>query len=158
MKSILRKIVILACVTMLLIMPSASALASTTSQPTLLLSTSGSGWTYRMWQYQPEPLDLLTSQTVTLTDTTTGQPHFYTPAGQDFTFSVYVSGVFQCRVYRIGNNSSQIVYNSDGAPNIFGSYIPAVDYACSYIIQLTSITQPQYNTAKISTYDVQWFY
>jgi hypothetical protein len=159
MRKMFRKIAALIFVAMLVIAPSSSALASTTSQPVLFYSDSGAGWAMRTWLYQPEPLDVLPSQTVKLFDTTTGQPSFYVPAGQELSFVAYTPrGSFHCQVFRLGNNTSELVYSMNGPFTSFGMDFQPVDYPCAYVIQLTSTNSPSYPNSQISYYQVAWYY
>ncbi len=156
MKKIIRKLTVLICVTTILIMPSASALASTTSEPVLYYSSTGPSWDYRYWLFQPEPLDILNSQTVVMKDTVPNLPYFIVPAGQQFSFGAsLVNGSVIYEVYQIGHGNSTLVRRSfSGGGNLILFSAPILSYDCAYTIYVTALD----SNAQISNYDASWYY
>lgn len=159
MKKTLRKIAVLLLAAVLTIAPSTMAYASTTSQPALLSSGSGDGWVFKYWLFQPEARDVLPLQSVDLTDTTTGQPLFVVQPGWSFDFFVTVArGNFHCQVFRIGNNTAELVYSLNGAYSFYGNTFEPVDYPCAYIVRLTSSNPASMPNSQIVDYQCYWSY
>ncbi len=158
MKRMIKRIVALMCIATLFIIPSASVSASLYSQPVLTYSTTTEDFSFKTFTYQPEFLDVLSLQTVSLIDTT-GQPLFNVPIGQSFTFGVAITrGNFHCKVWRLGNNNAELVYSVAGEFGSFYNAFEPVDYPSAYIIELTSVASSTAPTSRIHSYQVAWYY
>ena len=129
MKKVLRKFIVIVCVATLCIMPSTTALASTTSQPVLTYDAYG----MKMFTYQPDPLDVYAGQTVYFLD---NGSEWQVPAGKSFGFYMgSFSGTYRIQVFRGGSGivtdmqisgSRYFVYPVESSSTYYFAFITAI--------------------------------
>ena len=141
MKNMLKKVIVLAIVAVMFVMPASTALAAST--PTLKVELPG----YKYFKYEPTPFFLQNGYSVILEDTTTYDGRFYVEAGKPFHLDIGLDGTGWFRVIIAYDNTN---YNTGTiSSNMYSVVLPPLDHDTRYQIWVTA-----YSNFGVETYQV----
>lgn len=126
MKRMLKRIFVLACVSIFSILPAATAFAAT-STPVLTMSTD----TTNVYTFLPTDYELTSDHGLTLHNDAS---HWHVPAGKKFSFycEYQTNSLLKFKIIRLADSTSMTdIYSSDG---LFMATIPASNEDASYAI------------------------